>query len=511
MHDLLSEILGYLESATRFKWVAMIVVWVICIAGWSVVSSLPDKYEASARVHVDTRSMLRPLLHGLAIQSDLKQQIQLMQKSLFSRPNLIRVAQITDLALDASGVDQIDEIVDSLKEGIKISGSGRDNLFTISATNSNPKMAKRIVESLLTIFEEETRGNSRKTSDAAQRFLDRQLKEYEVRLKNAEAERERFKRDNFGLLPSQEGNPYSQLQTINSQLADARLKLSEAVNRRNALANQLEGEEPIFLGLGDNRPPSPLDTRIQVLQQKVDELLLKYTDGHPEVIAAKRSIEELEAEKVRRETDEMFELESLNANPVFQQMRISQGDAEAEIASLQARVDEFTHRAEQLRKEMDLRLKVETQMKNLNRDYDTISKNYQSLVARRETALLTDKVEKTTDSVEFRTVDPPRVPKEPSFPNRMLLSLGVFLVSIVFGLALAILLALLRPTFSTTQKLRDATGLPILGTVSMNWMPEIKKRKWNDFLRFCCAGVLLFVTFIGVIVLDLNGINLSSI
>ncbi len=511
MHDLIAELLGYVQSATRFKWVSMIVVWVLCLGGWGVISSLQDKYEASARVHVDTRSMLRPLLQGLAIQSDIKQQIQLMQKSLFSRPNLIKVAQKTDLAIDANGREELDDVVDNLKDGIKIESSGGDNLFKISATNSNPGMAKRIVETLLTLIVEETRGVARKSSDSAQRFLERQLKEYEVRLREAEHARESFKRDNFGLLPTQESNPYVALQKVEVSLADANLKLREATNRRNALKGQLEGEEPIFLGLGGESSSGPLDSRIQTLQQKVDELSLRYTDGHPEVIAAKRSIMELEAEKIEQQNEGMFELDNVKSNPVFQQMKIAQGDAAAEIASLQARVGTYEQRVKKLKDEMDKRLKVETKMKNLNRDYDAISKKHQSLLVSLETAKLSEKVEKTTDAVKFRIIDPPRVPNTPSFPNRILFSILAFVVAAGAGFVLAVGLALLRPTYTNTQKVRDTIGLPILGTVSMNWMPEIKRQKWNDFLRFCCVGGVLFLALIGVIVLEINGLNLSII
>lgn len=513
MHEVFAEVLGYLQNATRYKWIAMAVAWLFCIVAWAGVSSLPDRFEASSRVHVDTQSKLQPLLRGLTVGSQVNAQIKLMQKMFFNRPNLIKVARAVDLDLHAKDSKQMDDVIDDLKDSIGLKNSGRDFLFTITATNKNPQVAKNIVEALLALFVEQAKGKNREDSDSAQRFLTDQVKEYEVRLQKSELAVENFKRKNYGLLPKQGANPYSQLRTVTAKLTEAKLELDEAQNRWNSLSRQLSGEEPTFLGLftEDDRS-SPLDSRIQLLQQRVDELTLKYTDGHPEVIAAKRSIAELENEKASEYVDgEGYLSSNIHANPVFQKMKISQGDVAAEIASLQVRVKAYQDQVDLIRKQMDRRLQVETELKNLNRDYALIQKNYQTLLSRRESAELSEKVEKTTDYVNFRIVDPPRVPSIPSFPNRILFSSLVLVAGVGLGVAVALLLSFLKPTFSNAQKIRDITGLPILGQVSMNWIPGIKQKKWIAFVRFCGLGLVLFLLFVGVIVLEINGLNLSSV
>lgn len=512
MHELYAEILSYIQGATRYKWVAMIATWTFCIIAWTVVSSLPDRYEASARVHVDTQSKLEPLLRGLAVGSQVNQQLNLLKKEIFSRPNLLKIARSTDLDLLAKDKKEMDEILENLKNSIGLSAEKDDFLFTITAKNSDPGLAKKIVQSLLALFVEEARGKNREDSDSAQRFLDDQVKEYETRLQKAELAKEEFRRKNYNLLPGQGTNPYSQLQAVVAKLAEAKLALDEAQNRHDALARQINGEEPTFLGLtSQTLSSSPLDARIAALQQKVDELALKYTDGHPEVVAAKRSIAELKMERSKEVNEEGIVLNNIQSNPVFQQMKISQANSSAEVASLTARVKTYQKQAEELRQQLDQMLKVETEMQNLNRDYDLISKNYQTLMARRETARLSDKVEKTTEAINFRIVDPPRVPGVPSFPNRVLLSSLVLILGLALGIGVALAITFLRPTFPNSQKLRDVTGLPILGQVSMNWIPDIKQRKWKSFLRFCGAGMMLFIVFIGVLLLEINGLNLSNV
>lgn len=515
MHELVTEILDYIQSATRYKWLSIALAWVISLIGWIFVAQMPDKYEASARVHVDTRSVLRPLLTGLAIQPDISGQIRLMSKLMFSRPNLEKVARMTDLDLGAKDEAAMEKLVKRLQSSMEIAG-GENNLFTISAEDQNPATAKKIVQALLTIFVEQTLGESREDSNSAQKFLDQQLKEYETRLQAAEKAREDFKRANYGLLPEQGGDLYGQLSALNGQLEEAKMTLQEAVNRREEMQRQLDEEEPTFMDFGSQVEASPLDMRIQTLQSRLDDLLLKYTKGHPEVIAVKKSIADLERQKKKEEEAAALSAEGADssvggeANPVFQQKKIALGEAEANVASLTSRVKIFEEKIESLKKQMDERLKVETQLQGLNRDYVAIKENYDALLKRRETARMSESVEQSTDSVKFKIVDPPQVPTKPSAPNRILLSAGVLVGSIVVSIGLAIFLALLRPAFTTTNKLREVTGLPVLGSVSMNWIPEIRERKWREFLVLAASFVMLIVVFIGVIVLEVNGYHLPS-
>ncbi len=97
MQELIAQIFGYLLGIWRFRWLALFVAWGIALAGWGFVAQMPDKYRASARVHVDTNSVLRPLLQGLAIQPNIDQRVALMSKTLLTRPNLEKLMRMADL------------------------------------------------------------------------------------------------------------------------------------------------------------------------------------------------------------------------------------------------------------------------------------------------------------------------------------------------------------------------------------------------------------------------------
>lgn len=514
MHEVVTEVVAHARSASRFKWVAIIVAWVICLAGWVFVSQMPDKFESSARVHVDTRTVLRPLLSGLAIQPNVQSQVRLMSRLLFSRPNLEKVARMTDLDLNAKDEKGMQALVADLKGMLAISGARQLDLFTISAENQDPRLAKKLVQSLLTIFVEETLGESRKDSDTAQRFLDQQIKEYEQRLVAAEKAREQFKRENYGALPGQGGSHYDKLQSLAGQLEESKLALEEGITRRNELERQLEDEEPMFEDFGGGIASSPLDARIQSLQAQIDNLLIRYTDQHPEIKILKQTIADLEKQKEEELASGDFEEEAGDfgqTNPVFQQMKIALGEADANVASLRGRAKTLQERIEKTKEMMSKSLDVETKLQGLNRDYSIIKNNYDALLKRRETARLSENVEQNTDSVKFRIVDPPQVPTKPSAPNRILFYSGVFAGSLLVGAGIAFLLSLLKPVFTAPQKMREVTSLPILGSVSMNWVTRHVLQRRKRIIRFSLASFALLMAFGGVLTLEVLGYNLSTL
>ena len=91
MHDTINQLLGYLRAMWRHRWYALAVAWLVCLVGWVVVSILPSRFEASARIYVDTKSILGPLMQGLAVQPNLDQQVGMIARTLITRPNLEKV------------------------------------------------------------------------------------------------------------------------------------------------------------------------------------------------------------------------------------------------------------------------------------------------------------------------------------------------------------------------------------------------------------------------------------
>lgn len=508
MHDVIVQLMRYARGIWRYRWWMLGIAWVVCLVGWIIVARLPDQYRASARVYVDTQSVLRPFLRGLAIETgNTERKVLLMTRTLLSQPNLEKVLRMTDLDLKVQNEQQKEELLNKLRKGITLAGTRRENLYTITYQDDSPEIAKLVVKSLLTLFMESNLGEARKEQDSATQFLSQQIDDYERRMRDMEENMTRFKQRNLGFLPNESGGYYERIRNLQNRKAQAALELKVAQDRAAALRGQLEGEGPTF-GLA---PPAPkemavdtslIDRRIQAAESKLDDMLLKYTDQHPDVIAMRDMIKDLERQRrqqiaeARRNAPKSSPFaENSGESPYMQQLRISLSEAEAEVAAKKVVLQEYGKRAKELSEGIERVLRVEAEQRQMNRDYQVLKKNYDSLVGRLESAKLARKADTSSDTVQFRVIDPPRVPAKPSGPNRVFLSVAVLFVALGGGFVVAFVMSQLRPTFDERQLMNDVLGVPVLGSVNMVWtVDQIRARKVRN-VSFVFSITALMVTF----------------
>jgi len=291
------------------------------------------------------------------------------------------------------------------------------------------------------------------------------------------------------------------------------LSLQEAENQVEQFEVQLEDDEDSYLLYSELQPEmgSALDMRIQNLQERVEELLLRYTEKHPDVVEIMRLIEEL---GLKREEDRVL-MDEMDLgptdNPVYQQLQMQLTQAEATVASMSARVEEFQRRIVLLQEKVNNVPKIEAELKQLDRDYNIHQQNYQELLARRESANISEQAEISGDQLKFRVVDPPRVPLEPSSPNRPLLMTAVLIGSLIIGVVLAFFLYMLRPTFDNPRTVMEVLGRPVLGGVSMIHNQEWSNRHRRALVAYSIAGISLLLLYGGVLTMSGLEMNIAEI
>lgn len=512
MEDLKTQFLPYLKGIWKYRWHGAIIIWVVAIAGWLTVYKLPDSYTSSARIYVDTESILKPLLAGMAQPPNVEQQVTIMSRTLISRPNVERVIRMVDLDIKTKTAQDSEQLIKSLMDDIKIEATRRDNLFTISYANKDPKIAKEIVQSLLSIFTEGSLKSNKENTASAIRFIDDQIKEYEQKLVTAETALKVFKQKNIGLMPRQNSDYTSQLSEAVDGLNQASLELKEAERARDAIKNQISGNDT-GLAIDDSLATTPtpeIDERIQALSKNLDALRLQFTEQHPDIISTKRLIKQLE-ERKKEEAKLIKPSGDLGKNysPMLQQLNIALAQAEATVASMRARVEEYSSRYNRIKSMSNAVPEVEAALSQLNRDYQVNKDNYEKLLERRETAKMSGDMRATSELISFRIIDPPTTPQAPTGPNRAMLFSLVLLAALTSGIGIAFIMSQINPTFHNQSSLRETTGWPILGTVRMIWTEqEIIKRK-RKFYAFCVSMLFLLGVY-GTLMTTLAPSTLAS-
>ena len=499
MDDLSTQLLAHVKGIWKYRWVAVNAAWVVAIGGWLIVYNMPNDYQASARIYVDTGNVLKPLMRGMTVAPDMQQQVSVMSRTLISRPNIKRLVSMVESDTKSPGATKNKLVVSDLMKSITLSTTGTDNLFTISYNNSDRDLAKSVVQSLLTIFVEGRDDNGE--SPAALRFIDEQIEGYEKKLIVQENELKAFKQKNLGMMPQQGGDYYDQVAKAAENLNKTKLDLREAENARDSIRQQITGDEPVLLEAYDGSnsiDPSSIvnveiDGRIDALRRKLDVISLNYTDQHPDIISTKRLITQLQERKIEeaklRKSMESGDFDpGKDYSPMLQQLNIALIESQARVASMRARVEEYTRRYNKLKSLGNSVPEVEASLAQLNRDYLVNKTNYEELLKRRESAKISGKLGSASKLMTFKIIDPPTVPETPVGPDRAKFYSIVFFLALAAGIGIAFTLNQLRPSFHSQGSLRQITGMPVLGTVPMIWT---SKEKSNHKQRLYALGLSL--------------------
>ncbi len=521
MQDLeqtIQMVLDFIRGIWIKKRYVMICSWLICPIGFFYVTTLPDVYKSDAQVFVDTRSVLQPILSGLAFGTNPEQEIEMMAKTLLSRSNVETIARESDLDISATTDESYNKLISDLTDDIRLSGTGRDNIYTISYSNENPRMARTVVQETLDLFVEGSLGSSRRDVDTTTRFLDDQIAEYEASLSESEQRLADFKKQYAEILPG-EGTFYNNLQSLRLLLESTELTIKETQQQINAMKSQTRQAQKAADGFGvrsndgEQVLTTRYDDRILNLEGRLDELKLRFTDKHPDVIESQNLLDALKEQRLKeikafmaQDTDEAPSMMTESDR----ELRLEITRLEGQIASLNVRKNDTVRKIEDLQSKIDLVPQIEAEQTALNRDYGIKKQNYEELLSRREANDLTRRADIQSEDLQFRIIRPPLIATEPSGPKRIIFYTGILFVGFGLGVGLAFLMNMIKPVLVRGQQISDLTGFPIWGMVGHLGIVEIKKRtKMRIFIFALSSGAILLI-YAGLVVVDVLSIDLAS-
>jgi polysaccharide chain length determinant protein (PEP-CTERM system associated) len=509
MDELVQQGLTVLRGMWQRRWIGLAAAWIVGIIVVTIALRVPDRYEASARVYVDTQTLLRPLMEGLSIQPNLEQQVVLLSRTLISRSNIEKVVRMADLDLSTSSSAARDELIDSVGNGLKL-GGGSTNIYTISFRDSNPDQARKVVQSLLTIFVESSLGDKRQDSRAAVRFIDDQIKQYDDTLKAAENRLKEFRLKYLGVAGQGGPDYFGRLSKLANEIEDAKRELRAAQESRDAYKRELSGETAMLIPEAPAAAPTAeavpaIDSRLATLRAELDNLGRRFTDAHPDVIVVKRNIELLEEQRrqevaaMRRAAAGAKSPTGLGAdrNPVFQQIKMNLSNAEASVASLRAKLSSYEAQYAQLKNAARLVPQVEAEYTQLNRDYEIQKRVFETLLARKEAANLGEGVQ-DFGGTQFRVIDPPRVSPQPVPPTRSTRLGLAFVVALGAGLMAAFFAGQIMATVQDARMLREVTKRPVLGMITMLPSETLTRLRRRNSVLFVGGLSGLLASFVAV-------------
>jgi len=529
LHEIYQQIKAIVYGIWRKRWFMIGTAWLISLVGWGAISTMPYRYEASARIFVDAESLLPQIAGNLGIEFDIGRKIEVIKKTLVSRSNLETIIRRSDyldrLATNGAEMDGLVNIlardinIISLDEGLyRIEFEVSDNRLT---DRQRAEVARTVVANLLSFFRDGTSENGNDEIANAADLLEGSINDIGERLSAAEAAHAKFKQDNIEYLGNVDFS--TRLEKARSDLKDTRSQISELKVAQKTLERQLESvpatiKAPKSSSSGGSGSRDPLDERIADLQKKLDSLRsLGYLDRHPDVRTVSGQIKALEAERAEKQKALQAELSGAveagksstltteTPNRLYEQLMLENISTLSQISQLEAREQQQIATVQELDERAKRVPEIEAEESKLKRGYETLRRQHNNLLKEKGDLDLRSSIETTGKQVSFRVVEDPVTPHNPSGPPRLLFMSAVFVGALVAGFGVALVLSQLRPVVITVEQLRAHFDMPVLGNVTRALSDDETRQRSIDMLGFAGATAMLFVVFAGFIVWDIIG------
>ena len=499
MNELFDEVRSALYSAWSRKWLALGVAWAVCLAGWLFVASIPNTYESHAKIFVQLDDMLSKQI-GIA-GSDITDIARVRQR-LASAATLGQVIESTQLGEGISTPRDMEAAISRLSQDVTVR-TEEDNLFEITAkmgrsdltASENAKLAQDVVRRMLDIFyEENVTGTRGEVSDAVA-LLDQQLDARAKELERAEARRTEFEAQHPELIGGSAAIS-SKLQAARSEMRGVEADLAAAQSALAAITGQLASTPRTLQGVGGGGGSALDQAEAQVAELRARGL----KSSHPDMQTALRQVQNL------RELGGGAAAPGGMPNPAYSSLVSIRAERQANVQALLARKAALQADISMTMADQVSEPGLAAEAQRIGRDYEVLKNKYDELLQDREEMELRSQVESERSSFRFDVIDAPGISTRPAAPNRPILLLAVMVVGVGAGLGSAIVLTMLKSTFSTSAGLKKSLGLPVIGTISRN-VPPSRQAKEDRQLRLFYAGsgalagllvVLLGIEFVQV-------------
>ena len=482
----------YLAILKRRWWIIVIPTVILPIIMVGATYFVTPQYQSSTLVLIDQQKVPTAFV-GSVVTEALDSRLAYMNEQIQSRSKIEPIVNQYNLYGDQHL--SMDARVDLTRKAIFIepvqSEIARTNGlpgFRILFTAKDPHTAQQVCAQITGLF---TGANLKQRQGAAEdttAYLREELDGAKRNLDDLDSKVATFSRQYSGMLPGDEGNTMSIINSLNSQLEATTGQLQSLEQNRAVGQTQLA-----LLEQNNAIPITSVVQSPQTQQAELDSLLAQeaeltahYKPDYPDVKAIERKI----ADK-RRELDKaasnptpvtpaavapkrpdspnvVFVRAQLHGLDVQIQAKHKQQDAlQAQIRSYQGRIQASPE--------------IAAQFKGLTRDYDTAQSFYTQLLQKKNQSQMTTDLENRQEGETFTVLDAATLPTEPIFPKQSVFAMGGVGGGIALGLLIVGLLEYRDTAMLSERDVWEFTKLPTLAVIA--WSGGVAETKQPGRLK----------------------------
>jgi chromosome segregation ATPase len=198
------------------------------------------------------------------------------------------------------------------------------------------------------------------------------------------------------------------------------------------------------------------ESQQETLVRALENLRTKYTESHPDVIAVKNRLANLERNK---------KTYGVKTDPRYRELKNQMAITDLQIKRLADEERSIAGQMGQYRGRIEQSPAREQEMASLMREYQSTRETHERLMKKSQDAQQAENLEKKQKGEQFRVIDPARLPEKPFSPDIPKILLISLLAGLGCGLGLAFVREQMDRSFHDAGDVEIALGLRVLATI----------------------------------------------
>lgn len=405
LKDLLNSLRAEL---VRFRYACVVIFIAITFMVLVLGITWPKTYTTSAVLFADQTNIIEPLLKGTAEVTKIDRSEQ-AREIIWTRAIMLAAAKEVGYIGKNPTQSEEEQAIKRIRGGLSVKAEGNRSYFRISYVANNPDASFEVLNAIINVFIEDTAKKKRAESLGAYNFIDAQVQSYKKQLEQAELRLKDFNSQNTD---GTEQTVSGRIAELRQEIEALKITIEESQARYNTIQQQLGSEGQYLQTKGR---VDEVKQRKQALTAQLEQLLLSYEEGYPDIISIRAQIADLDAtmQKLQSAGDVYADTQKTE-NPLYEELRKQLAAADVDLRSQKRRMQSLTALQEQEYERQQRVAANQAQFSELTRDYDVIRKTYEEMLQKKESARLSMTLDIEGQGVSYRIQEPATFPLKPS-------------------------------------------------------------------------------------------------
>jgi uncharacterized protein involved in exopolysaccharide biosynthesis len=536
-----------LSFVTRRKALCVGVAIPILLGAILLAYKLPPIYRSEASILIEQAAIPGDIVAS-SITSYVDEQIQVVTQRVLVNDNASKIIERHDLYAterETSGMGAAvsrfkdDFYLESVRAEVFDQRRGRTTnltfMFILGFQNQDPLVAQEVTQELAQLYlDENVRSRMEKATETTA-FLQQESERLAQEIAEMELRMAEFKDQHASALPGQTTLNIQTLDRTEGDLARVEQEIRDLRSQRQILMSELRTINPYATVLSEGGAPIlGTDQRLAELRRQYLELSARYSPEHPDVLRTKREIDaivgggsfgessddiqtQIEVLTIRRDqlldrySAEHPDVRSLQTsiddlrnklsdaqgsgasvpersaagkNPEYLQYEVQIETVTQNLAAAEARRARLIQRREDLVRDIAKAPRAEQEWLALNRGYDSATAEFNEIKRRATESRLSERLEAESKGQRFTLLSDASLPSQPTEPNRVAIIFLGAVLAIGAGIGLAALIDAVDTSIRGARDLHTHFGIQPLAAIPVIDTRADRRLRWKKRAAF---------------------------